>query len=1061
MSKMKKGLSLVLVSALLLGMIILPTNIVQATETNESVAEGEENEDSVYREVTFSDFGILDQTILSGHQPNGALSGVETLDGVAFTGKLQMGLQADMYHSVRIGGKDGDANANWSGVGLWTEHGTQLSVNYYTGVISTHSTAGNIVKIPIADYGITYDEENGYSEFKYRVTFDYVEDTADIRITISVNDMLAYDGILPDAQNYFGNRLHLWANGGKTITVQSVEAEPVIYRDITFADFGIADQTAEIGIQPKGSLGSATNLDGVAFNGYITLGHVDPNIAQSFRIGGTDAVPYTGVGMFANSGSDIAIYHYSTDVSGTRLGSFDPAKYGVTFTEGEGFSEFLLRMTFDYISGTSDVKLNIYVNGCHVFAGVLAGAADTLGNCFFAWPINAPITLRSVEADEYFENETVVSKYFDSYFSTDSVAGGFATGSLTDYWTVSDGVITRKENSSASDTGNMAMLVLNDRSYKNFELTLSYYQASGAKESLILGVGASEKGKFFGEEAGNFGIAVTDRNLWNNLIKLDSDAHFTEGWHTLTMTLTGRMLRVYIDGTNEVVAVALPVSYNGGYVYLAAGTNASSFKDFSITPLAYGIPDIGDANNDGKVNIADMVRMKKNLQSMEGADVNSQYVDFDNDNSYTQDDFLASRQYLLGKEVKKTVTNGFAWGQDVMPIGGYYGPTEEHITDEFFQALQEMGLNVITTTTDYCDYYSSPENCLNALALGDKYGIYTFVRDSYFNFKTHMTEDEIRNRLQIYEDYKYFAGIRLIDEPFTDEYMPYGEGTADRNLSNYARMAALLNRVSGVAGYINLFPYYSSIPNVTWEGYESYVQEYMQSIDQQKLISYDHYVFDNDDKSEYFKNMSLIRDAAQEENIPFWAFVQAGRSVSGGNDPSEQQFYWNVNTCLAMGAKGIQYYPMLQPDTNVANGLIYADGTKSVYYDYAKTINQQIANMDHILMNCTHGGIIAVDTLAVNDTVDVSSRLNSTSFRELTGVSTNLGLGAIIGCFDYNGKTALYVVNNSTYLSQTIDLTFSSAVDLTQYADNTQSLGTSQSHSISLKPGAAVLLVVE
>ena len=112
-------------------------------------------------------------------------------------------------------------------------------------------------------------------------------------------------------------------------------------------------------------------------------------------------------------------------------------------------------------------------------------------------------------------------------------------------------------------------------------------------------------------------------------------------------------------------------------------------------------------------------------------------------------------------------------------------------------------------------------------------------------------------------------------------------------------------------------------------------------------------------------------------------------------------------------------------------------------------------------MNCTHEGIIAVDSRAINNTADVSCRLSGTSFRELTGVSTNLGMGAIIGCYDYNGKTALYVVNNSTYLSQNITLAFDSAVSLTQYTDNTQSLGSSQNHSISLQPGSAVLLVVE
>ena len=78
-------------------------------------------------------------------------------------------------------------------------------------------------------------------------------------------------------------------------------------------------------------------------------------------------------------------------------------------------------------------------------------------------------------------------------------------------------------------------------------------------------------------------------------------------------------------------------------------------------------------------------------------------------------------------------------------------------------------------------------------------------------------------------------------------------------------MATMINRISGVAGYINLFPHYTSISNVTWEGYESYVQEYIREIAQQKLISYDHYVFDFKNISLYYKNMSLIRDTAQRD----------------------------------------------------------------------------------------------------------------------------------------------------------------------------------------------------
>ena len=129
---LRRVLSLVCAVALLLGMGLLPNSLVYAeesampSETDTNIGDNEitgddlltstgndgEGESSTYREVTFSDFGIEDQTIPSGSQPNGALSDVENLDGVAFTGKLQMGLQADMYHSVRIGGKDGSVDAN-------------------------------------------------------------------------------------------------------------------------------------------------------------------------------------------------------------------------------------------------------------------------------------------------------------------------------------------------------------------------------------------------------------------------------------------------------------------------------------------------------------------------------------------------------------------------------------------------------------------------------------------------------------------------------------------------------------------------------------------------------------------------------------------------------------------------------------------------------------------------------------------------------------------------------------------------------------------------------------
>ena len=150
----RKVVALFCAMAMLLGLVMLPNGTVNA----------ENNEVPTYREVTFSDFGIDDQIVTADNQVRTSLSDAATLDGIAFTGYLQLQLQADMRYSFRIGGKGADdapANEQWRGGGLWPEAKTQLAFFYYTDVLTGK---GDIAKIPIADYGITYDEAtNTYS----------------------------------------------------------------------------------------------------------------------------------------------------------------------------------------------------------------------------------------------------------------------------------------------------------------------------------------------------------------------------------------------------------------------------------------------------------------------------------------------------------------------------------------------------------------------------------------------------------------------------------------------------------------------------------------------------------------------------------------------------------------------------------------------------------------------------------------------------------------------------------------------------------------------------------
>ena len=136
--------------------------------------------------------------------------------------------------------------------------------------------------------------------------------------------------------------------------------------------------------------------------------------------------------------------------------------------------------------------------------------------------------------------------------------------------------------------------------------------------------------------------------------------------------------------------------------------------------------------------------------------------------------------------------------------------------------------------------------------------------------------------------------------------------------------------------------------------------------------------------------------------------------------PSEEQFYWNMNTSLAFGAQGIQYFPLIQPyhfayaGNNAAdnmwdferNGLIGAFGNKTQWYDYAQAANAHVGAIDHVLMNSYNDQIIALGnasnnlSVLINDpTMDVT---NVANYKKLTGVSA--GANVLIGCFDYKSR---------------------------------------------------------
>lgn len=436
----------------------------------------------------------------------------------------------------------------------------------------------------------------------------------------------------------------------------------------------------------------------------------------------------------------------------------------------------------------------------------------------------------------------------------------------------------------------------------------------------------------------------------------------------------------------------------------------------------------------------------------------------------------------MEKVESDAVSFDYIGGKDVMPIGGFYGPHYPRysydgesqpnlVSDEIYQALADAGINLIFSTNE--DYAALPEVYENILQLGEKYGIGIFVKDSrILNSKGEDTISaaQMGQYMSDYTRYQSFCGVYVADEPNHEEYLSSGDSS--HNVDQYGNIVKNLNKLD-INYYLNLLPLYDATKKA---GYDKYIQSVLTECEPKYLL-YDFYVWDEGHtKADYFYNMSVIRKNARSVGIPFWTFIQAG---SYWNDsaaffdteppytPNEKQFDWNVNTCLAYGSQGISYFPLVQPPWYPSseterfnferNCFFGAWGNKNQWYYYAQTINKHIAAIDEVLMNAVHQGVMATCDEAVKDTATSDCILKGKSWRELSNVTGD----ALIGCFNYQGKTALYVVNYDTEYAQDIQLELSKNCKL-QVIQNSETTKTAtDTLTLSMQAGEGVLVVFE
>ena len=170
-------------------------------------------------------------------------------------------------------------------------------------------------------------------------------------------------------------------------------------------------------------------------------------------------------------------------------------------------------------------------------------------------------------------------------------------------------------------------------------------------------------------------------------------------------------------------------------------------------------------------------------------------------------------------------------------------------------------------------------------------------------------------------------------------------------------------------------------------------------------------------RPEYYENLEIIRAAALKHGVPFWAFTLS-TPVFSYPTPTEGHLRFQLYSCLAYGARGLQYFTYGPAEGE--NGLIDGKGRRGPWYETAKRINREIQNMGRLLLSLTSTAVFHTSP---------QPRGTTWIHQGHGGLASCLGAPAVLGFFDGpDGRRFLMVVNRDPMKAAELTLTFAEGV---------------------------------
>lgn len=435
-------------------------------------------------------------------------------------------------------------------------------------------------------------------------------------------------------------------------------------------------------------------------------------------------------------------------------------------------------------------------------------------------------------------------------------------------------------------------------------------------------------------------------------------------------------------------------------------------------------------------------------------------------------------------------------GDDVMPVAIYVSPMPEHgsgfervpsqINDRYYQLIKEAGVNFVYGHSE------NGEDIFKNLDLCEKHGLAYLLRTDHMEFfkdtdngiicyPDYSVEEQQRvkkafiDAITPYADHPAFAGIKFSDEVGT-KCFPGLQAATEIFYEEFPGKMIYHNLLGNLASgqMLESAPYFQKYTQVTDEGilkdgYDYHIRKFTETVDVE-YISFDNYPIQaTGTVAAWGRNLSQVINLANEKGIAFWNFIQA---ATWGDpafvEPSETDLLWQNNLSLAFGCKGLQMFTFfcpvdfLQLDlAGTSKHCIDSNGNVTDLYYAVKNSLSQISMMDEVLMNSKWKGIMTSTTGIPATIIPETDVLES--FNHLDSiVSTDAHV--VTGCFNYQGKTALLVVNNSVMSPTNVVLNFNVGTKGYYVKDNAKFEFTSKNKQLVipyLVAGGAALVVID